>query len=439
MSFQAQGRFGCWGPIGIRILGRRLQPGRLWPSRGPTAPGVCSDAASALRPDWTSYVRVQRGASQGLGKTVTGLALVLKSHGCLPAAPAGASVTRAPPFEGRPAAFYTLSRPAAAAAASSTPLHARPGRRAALRSAHSAGAPPPGAAIGTGDSGEGASRRSSAASSRSAVGGAPGAAAGEGMQAGGAGDGALPAAGCFAAGAKSWAAAASAASRAGPAAAGAARSAPCAAPGAPGPPSAAALDAAPQRAGGAGAAAACSEPAAAAPSSAEGSVGPLPVRHPPCCGLQGTKFMPLACVGSGSRASTGRQLPAHGPSPACTAADGAEPSASSSGGDEGGAGRDSDSSWGGERRRGSATWKAPGGGEKKRRRGSAGSKHACALAGRAHARAAGVTGAGAQGCAEPRTWVACDLCDKWRVLPVGHLVRTVALHAGSVFGEKASM
>ena len=203
-------------------------------------------------------------------------------------------------------------------------------------------------------------------------------------------------------------------------------------------PSAVALDAAPPRAGGAGAAAACPKPAATAPSSAEGCVGRLPARQPPRCGLQGTKYMPLACVGSGSRASrmsTGPQLPGCEPLPACNAADSAELSASSSGGDEAGAGRDSDSSWGGNRRRGSATRKTPGGEEKKRRRGGAGAKHACALAGRAHARAAGVTGAGAQGCGEPRTWVACDLCDKWRVLPVGHPVRTDALHGGRIIGD----
>lgn len=76
--------------------------------------------------------------AQGLGKTITGLALVLKSRGCLPAPPPGAHVVQLPPADGRPAAYYTLPASAASAAA---PPHARSGRRASLRSSASAGTP----------------------------------------------------------------------------------------------------------------------------------------------------------------------------------------------------------------------------------------------------------------------------------------------------------
>lgn len=69
---------------------------------------------------------------QGLGKTITGLALVLKSRGRLPAPPPGARVVHLPPHEGRPAAYYTLPM---AAAAAQQPGHR--GRRASLRGAPS--------------------------------------------------------------------------------------------------------------------------------------------------------------------------------------------------------------------------------------------------------------------------------------------------------------
>eukprot|EP00976_Prorocentrum_cordatum_P050496 1019799-Prorocentrum_minimum.AAC.1 len=47
----------------------------------------------------------------GLGKTVTGLALILKTLGATPAPPLGAKVTAATDAAGRRTAFYTMTNP----------------------------------------------------------------------------------------------------------------------------------------------------------------------------------------------------------------------------------------------------------------------------------------------------------------------------------------